>query len=167
MAFYAGSFSSIPIIQSFCVHCALTITFLYITVMTLFLSAVFWDSYRVSKKCGECFGLFFCSENSLLFCKGKLLSDAQKKYSGIIENKDVRKFNPQPDIEDESVVASRTEQVLLTKVTPCLLNNKVKACILLFYVGFTIFCLYGVFSFKTYFSMDLLVNEEYNAYDYL
>ena len=175
-AFMAGSYSSIPVIQSFCMHCALTILCLYLSVMSIFLCFVYWDAYRISKKCGECCGLFFCKENSILCFKGKLLSDAQKEYSGILlnivevkkeETDETKERNSGNEGDDTSIVASRTEQFLLTKFAPFLLKPKVKATILVIYALFTIFCLVGVFKMRTYFSLDLLINDEHISYDYI
>ena len=78
MAFLAGSSSSIPAISHFCMYASTTVACLYLVLMTVFLSVVTWDTWRVEQEYRECLGLCFCKENSILFCKGKLLSDPQK-----------------------------------------------------------------------------------------
>ena len=74
LAFLAGSSTSIPGIQSFCIYCSITVVMLYTCVMTVFLCVVYWDAIRISKKYGECCGAFRCKEDSTLFCKGVFLS---------------------------------------------------------------------------------------------
>ena len=81
LAFLTGLSNSTLVIQSFCVHSAISILALYLSVFTIFLPVAYWDTYRVSKRWGECFGLCFCREDSILFCKGKLLSKRQREYS--------------------------------------------------------------------------------------
>ena len=161
LAFLSGALSSIPIIQSFCMFCSLTIMMLYLSVMTMFLCVVYWDASRVAKKRRECCGLCFCKENSFLFCRGKLLSESQQKFSGIFQ---IAQSNPTEtekidDCKDTTVVASQTEKVFIQKVAPILLNKKSKIAVLIIYAVFTAICIYGCLQFKTYFSTDLLVND--------
>ena len=81
LAFLSGLSNDTLLIQSFCVFACISIMTLYLSVFTIFLPIAYWDTYRVSKRYGECFGLCFCKEDSVLFCKGKLLSKEQKEYS--------------------------------------------------------------------------------------
>ena len=80
LAFLAGSVSSIIAVQSFCIFCAVTITMLYLSVLTVFLPIVYWDTLRVSMRKPECCGAFCCHPKSILFCKGKLASEPQKAF---------------------------------------------------------------------------------------
>ena len=73
VAFLTGLSNSTILIKSFCVHSSITIIMLYLSVFTIFLPIAYWDTYRVSKKWGECFGLCFCKEDSILCCRGRLL----------------------------------------------------------------------------------------------
>ena len=134
----------------------------------MFLCVVYWDASRVAKKRKECCGLCFCKENSFLFCRGKLLSGPQKKFSGILEiqqSNPVKKENIN-ESKDATVVASQTEKFLIQKVAPILLNKKSKTAVLILYAVFTAICIYGCLQFETYFSLDLLVNEGYKNYPY-
>ena len=83
MAFLAGASSKIVGIKSFCLFASITVSMLYLSVMTIFLCIVYWDTWRVTKRYKECCGMCFCKENSRLFCKGKLLSNPQREFSGI------------------------------------------------------------------------------------
>ena len=74
MAFVTGLSNSTLMVKSFCVFASISIMTLYLSVFTIFLPVLYWDTYRISKKRKECFGLCFCKEDSILFCKGKLLS---------------------------------------------------------------------------------------------
>ena len=74
IAFLAGMTSGIPVINYICIYAAVAIAMFYISVMTLFLSTLYCDTLRVSRKYKECFGLFQCDKNSIFFCKGACLS---------------------------------------------------------------------------------------------
>ena len=61
---------------------AVCVAILYLSTMTLFLAAVVWDTQRVSNYRKDCLGFCCCSEDSYFFCKGKLVSQAQREYIG-------------------------------------------------------------------------------------
>ena len=81
LAFFSGVISVIPSLGSFSFFCAVSVLILYFSVLTIFIPLVYWDTVRVQKRWGDCFGLFFCKEDSVLFCKGKLLSKPQRDFS--------------------------------------------------------------------------------------
>ena len=68
LAFLSGSVSSIPAIQSFCYYSAVTIVMLYLSVLTIFVPFIYWDTRRVAGHSRECCGAMFCSEDSVLCC---------------------------------------------------------------------------------------------------
>mmetsp|Transcript_9803 Transcript_9803/g.12126 ORF Transcript_9803/g.12126 Transcript_9803/m.12126 type:complete len:243 (+) Transcript_9803:709-1437(+) len=74
LAFIAGYSSSILGIQSFCIHCSVSISLLYVSVLCVFLPVLYWDTIRVSKRCKELCGLCCCKDDSFMFCKGALMS---------------------------------------------------------------------------------------------
>lgn len=74
-AFLSGYVSSIPAVKSFCVVAAVTVMFLYTTVLTIFVPFLLWDTKRVGAKRRECCGACCCKEDSVLFCRGRLLSE--------------------------------------------------------------------------------------------
>ena len=53
---------------------------LWLASMTIFLAFVVSDSKRVQNKRKECAGAFFCANDSILCCKGKLMSRKQREY---------------------------------------------------------------------------------------
>ena len=71
----------IPGLASFSIFCGISVLVLYFSVLTLFLPMVYWDTLRVNKRYGDCFGLFFCAEDSIFFLKGRLLSKPQREFS--------------------------------------------------------------------------------------
>ena len=75
LAFLGGANSQLVAIQSFCIYSSVTILVLYLCVLTLFLPVLYWDAERINTKKGEFCGLFSCKEDSILFCKGKFLTD--------------------------------------------------------------------------------------------
>ena len=75
LAFLGGTNSQLVAIQSFCIYSSVTILALYLCMLTLFLPVLYWDAERINTKKGEFCGLFSCKEDSILFCKGKFLTD--------------------------------------------------------------------------------------------
>jgi len=70
LAFLSGVTSNIPAIQAFCVYCSLTVFLLYLSVLTIFLAYLYWDSVRVYEKRREFGGCIFrCKDNSRFFCR--------------------------------------------------------------------------------------------------
>ena len=56
---------------------------------------------------------------------------------------------------------------MLNKVAPALLNNYTKVFVLLIYAAFTIFSVDACFDLETYYSQEMMVNEEFYSYDSL
>ena len=84
-AFLSGYTSSIPAVKSFCFTAACCVMFLYLTMLTIFAPFLLWDTKRVGAKRRELCGVCCCSEDSILFCRGSLLSKHQQAHSGIIK----------------------------------------------------------------------------------
>ena len=85
LAFFIGSTSSLLAIKAFCIFTGVTIIMLYFTVITVFLSAVVYDTRRVAANRRDACGLCFCKEDSKICCSGKLLNPKQQIYSKIKE----------------------------------------------------------------------------------
>ena len=82
LTFLIGVNSSIPVLSSFCVYCSLSVTFLYIAILTVFLPVLYWDTKRVRSGRKECFGLCCCDElTSTLFCQGRFLAKNKLDFS--------------------------------------------------------------------------------------
>ena len=79
-AFALGMMSSLEALRSFCLFATVCIVVQYLSMMTLFLAAVVWDTQRVSNFRKDCLGACCCAEDSIFFCKGKLVSQAQREY---------------------------------------------------------------------------------------
>ena len=60
VVFLTGLSISLGYIQSFCIYASVTIIMLYLSSLTIFVSVVYWDTKRIHKKKGECFGLLSC-----------------------------------------------------------------------------------------------------------
>ena len=60
LAFALGALSSLEALKSFCLFASMTIVFLYLLVMTVFLCILIWDTRRVEKKWTECCNLLSC-----------------------------------------------------------------------------------------------------------
>ena len=74
-AFLIGARSSILAFRAFCIFAAVSVVMLYLVQVTLFLCLVSWDAKRVACHCHDCFYLCFCREDSIVFCRGKLMTD--------------------------------------------------------------------------------------------
>ena len=44
LTFAVGSTSSIPVVKSFCIYCSVSIVFLYIGILTIYLPILYWDT---------------------------------------------------------------------------------------------------------------------------
>lgn len=85
LAFYFGSFTSLVGLNSFCIYAGISIFMLYISVLTIFSAIMVWDLRRMHKLRGDCC-CWCCSER--ICCNGALLTDKQKKFSGIYDGPD-------------------------------------------------------------------------------
>ena len=85
IAFAFGMLSSLEALRSFCMFAFMCTLMLYLCNMTFFLALVVWDTRRVEARKKDCFGACACSENSVWCCKGKLLSEEQRDFSGADE----------------------------------------------------------------------------------
>ena len=82
LTFLVGATSNNDNVISFCVYCSVSVTMLYLAVLTMFLPILVWETNRVKSRKKECFGLFCCHETkSSIFCKGRFLSDSKRKFS--------------------------------------------------------------------------------------
>lgn len=79
-AFFIGARSSILAIRAFCMFAGVTVIMLYLSQITLFLCIVAWDTKRIELRFNECCFLCFCSEDSILCCKGKMMTPNQREY---------------------------------------------------------------------------------------
>ena len=85
LAFYFGSTTKLPALSDFCIFACLCVICLYLSVLTIFVSIMAFDTKRINNRKSECCGLCCCSEDSRICCKGYFLSDKQKEHSGLEE----------------------------------------------------------------------------------
>ena len=67
---------------------------------------------------------------------------------------------------EDGIVATHTERFILTKLTPFLLQNKVKSLILGVYAIVTGITIYGCIAIEIYYSDYLNLNENSAMYDF-
>ena len=65
------------------------------------------------------------------------------------------------------MVASNTEVYLQKYIAPALISWKGKTVVILLFSALTAVCVVKLFDIKTYFSMELFVNEEFGQYSFL
>ena len=80
-----------------CTMAGVMVILLYISVLTIFLPFVVWDTQRVHNKRKECCGACFCKEDSKVFFGGIFLNPLQKQFSGFGTSKSDQK----KDIEEQ------------------------------------------------------------------
>ena len=75
LSFFLGSISTIPAISSFCLFAGFCVVMLYFSFLTIFSPWFVEDLRRQHARKVDCCGLFCCKENSILCCRGALLTD--------------------------------------------------------------------------------------------
>ena len=161
LAFYFGSMATSEALHSFCLFCCSTVIMLYLIVITVFLSALIWDTRRVSRKCGDCFCLCLCSESTLICLRGRFLSVKQRAYSGLPPRK-----ASAPDAGAGSEEASATEKCLSTCLAPCLLSWFGNIIILLIYAALILGAIYGCTLVTLDFKTEYMIGVESDVYSY-
>ena len=114
LCFLVGATSSIPAVSSFCIYCSVSVLFLYVGVLTIFIPVLYWDTRRVQAGRKECCGLFCCHEtDSQLFCHGRLLSknklDFSKFKAEANNNSEANQVRQLRQGEEDQIVASIME----------------------------------------------------------
>ena len=74
LAFFLGSFTSLPALRSFCIFSGLCVITLYFSFLTIFSSWFIRDLRRMHEKRGDCCGICCCKLDSIFCCSGALLS---------------------------------------------------------------------------------------------
>ena len=69
IAFFLGSLSSLPALQSFCIYAGLCVIMLYLSFLTIFASWYVYDLRRLHELKGDCCGFCCCKDDSILCCK--------------------------------------------------------------------------------------------------
>ena len=162
LAFLAGTSSSIASFRGFCVHCSITTLILYVSVLTVFLPILYWDTIRVSKKRKDLCGLCFCKDDSRLFCKGKLLTKNQRAWSIPSANPGQTQLNG----DNGMSTGSQTEAFLERYVTPCLFSTQGRIVATLVFVVITFVNVNGCMSIKQFWSNELSYIEGVPSYEY-
>jgi len=80
IAFFLGCSGSLDALSSFCFFAGLGVLMLYLTSITVFSAFMVWELRRQSQKRGDCCGLCRCSEDTIICCKGRFLTEAQRSY---------------------------------------------------------------------------------------
>ena len=83
LAFFLGSMSTVPALNSFCMYCGICIVCLYFSFLTIFSSFFLDDLKRIHDHRGDCCGVCCCKEDSVFCCRGQFLSKRLQKFSQI------------------------------------------------------------------------------------
>ena len=86
IAFFLGSFTPLPGLESYCMFCGFCVFMLYLSFLTIFAPLYLEDLRRLHRKKGDCCGLCCCKEDSLICCFGLLLTNRQRRFSGLGNN---------------------------------------------------------------------------------
>ena len=68
IAFFLGSFTPLPGLQSYCMFCGFCVFMLYFSFLTIFAPLYLEDLRRLHRKKSDCCGLCCCKEDSLICC---------------------------------------------------------------------------------------------------
>lgn len=173
LAFAFGATSSLIALKSFCGFASMAILMLYLTVMTIFLSMVVWDTRRISAKKGECCGLCTacCSETSIICCGGACTSPKQKEWSGVeISEKQIAKMKADEEKYDlatrVTLQASGTERCIGKCFAPCILSTVGRIVCLVLYVAWTAIACWGASEVVIFFDIEFFVSEESAIFPY-
>ena len=74
IAFFLGSQTNLPALQSFCMFSGFCVFTLYISFLTIFAPLFLEDLRRLHRKKNDCCGLCCCKEDSVICCRGTLLT---------------------------------------------------------------------------------------------
>lgn len=174
LAFAFGSLQSLTSLRSFCIFASVCIVMLYLTVMSVFLCVVIWDTERVSRKKGECCGLcgLCCKENSLICCKGFFLSTKMKRFSDAefpeVKSAAQNDQEKQKEVEErnEQLEGSKTEKFIESYLAPYLFTKAGRIICLVVYVLLIAASIYGCTQVKIDFKVTYFVGEESTIYNY-
>ena len=140
---------------------------LYLSVMTVFLCVVIWETERVGRKKGECCGLFMCKQNSIFCCKGWFLSKKMVAYGSLKEAAPA-----EYDKSKEAVVvhsyepSSKTEAFIDKYIAPNLISVPGRITMIVIYILLISFSIYGVTQVKIDFKVTFFIGETSSVYEY-
>ena len=173
LAFAFGALSSLEALTSFCLFATMCILFLYIWVMTLFLSVVVWDTERVSRKHSECCNVFSfcCGETNPICCCGICTTPKQRKWAGVEETEatkaamQARKDKASPAMLT-TLEASATERCLGRFFAPYVLSTIGRIVFLVIYLIMIFGAIYGCTQLEVAFDFDYFISESSDVYTF-
>lgn len=90
LAFFLGATSSLKALQSFCIYTAVGIFFLFLLTITFFSTIFYYDLIRQERLKGDCCGLCFCEENTIMCCNGVFIQENHREFIKIRQNNSVQ-----------------------------------------------------------------------------
>lgn len=167
LAFAFGGLNSLTALKSFCLFAAVCIMMLYLTVMTVFLCVVVWDTERVGRKNGECCRLCCCSQTSILCCNGFFLSPKMVAFGSLKDDEATNaKAAEMNKNVDPSLQASKTEMCLEKYMAPYVLSNAGRIIFLVIYVVLIAGAAYGCSQVEIDFKVTYFIGETAPVYEY-
>jgi Niemann-Pick C1-like protein 1 len=137
LAFGFGAMTPFPAIRSFCITGLLIVAFNLWNILSFFAGCLYYDSKRQAEHRKDCCGACRCDPEGWFFCKGCCTLDdyAQKKMPFF-------------------------EAFLLRRVVPILLNNFVRAAVILLYLGVSAVGIAGIIKVEQKLDVDWLVRNK-------
>ena len=88
IAFFLGSLTTLPALNSFCMYAGFCTIALYISFVTIFSPFFLYDLRRMHKRKSDCCGLCCCKEDTIVCCQGYFLTKRQKEFAEIPQQLD-------------------------------------------------------------------------------
>jgi len=81
LAFFLGSFTTLPALRSFCIFAGICTITLYFSFLTIFSPYFINDLRKMHRRKGDCCGLCCCKEDTFICCYARFLSKKQRVFS--------------------------------------------------------------------------------------
>ena len=173
LAFAFGALSSLEALTSFCLFATMCIIFLYIWVMTIFLSVVVWDTERVHKKQTECCNMLSCccGEKNPICCCGVCTTPKQRRWAGIEETEAEKsamnaRREKASDAMKTTLEASATERCLGRFFAPYVLSTPGRIVFGIIYLVWLCVAIYGCSQLEVAFDFDYFISESSDVFTY-
>lgn len=161
IAFFLGCLTSLSGLRSFCFFAGVGVLCLYLASMTIFSAALVWDMRRQINQIGDCCGLCRCKEDSIICCRGRLLSQKQREYPyrGTLEEAQLAEMQNEVETEEHKY-SYFCHWVLQEKYGRCLTSTICLVISVIFFLGLTFAACIQIQQLKIEFKQTYFVADD-------